>query len=49
MRVDKLEQLREVLDGHSQLLITPHNDPEPDAISAEVSMDFLVAAKFSGN
>jgi len=47
MGVDKLEQLREVLDGYSHLLIIPHNDPEPDAISAEVSMDFPVAAKFS--
>ena len=46
MGVDKLEQLREVLDGHSHLLIIPQKVPEPDAISAEVALDFPVAEIF---
>ncbi len=46
MRMDKLEQLREALDGHSNLLIIPHNDPDPDAIAAAVSLRYLVAEMY---
>ena len=41
-----LEQLRKALDGHSQLLIIPHNDPDPDAIAAAIGLDYLVREKF---
>ena len=44
--MDKLEQLREVLYGHSQLLIIPHNDPDPDAIASAVGLQYLVAEMF---
>ena len=39
---DKLRQLYEALDGHAQLLIIPHNDPDPDAIAAAVGLGYLV-------
>lgn len=40
--MDKLEQLHESLDGHSNLLIIPHNDPDPDAIASAVALRYLV-------
>ena len=44
--MDKLERLREVLDGQSQLLIIPHNDPDPDAIATAVGLRYLVTEMF---
>lgn len=42
--VDKrLEDLRQALEGQSQLLIIPHNDPDPDAIAASVGLRYLVS------
>jgi nanoRNase/pAp phosphatase (c-di-AMP/oligoRNAs hydrolase) len=41
--MDKLEQLLKVLDGHSKLLIIPHNDPDPDSIATSVALRHLVA------
>lgn len=38
----RLEELHQALDGHSQLLIIPHNDPDPDAIAASVGLRYLV-------
>lgn len=46
MMKDKLEQLRKVLDGQSQLMIIPHNDPDPDAIAAAVGLKYLVTTVF---
>jgi nanoRNase/pAp phosphatase (c-di-AMP/oligoRNAs hydrolase) len=46
MVMEKLEQLREALDDHSQLLIIPHNDPDPDAIASSVGLRYLVAEMF---
>lgn len=46
MMMDKLDQLRETLDGHSQLLIIPHNDPDPDAIASAIGLRYLVAEMF---
>jgi nanoRNase/pAp phosphatase (c-di-AMP/oligoRNAs hydrolase) len=41
--MDKLKQLHEVLDGHTRLLIIPHNDPDPDAIAASLGLRYLAA------
>ena len=43
MMMDKLDQLRETLDGYSQLLIIPHNDPDPDAIASAMGLRYLVS------
>lgn len=43
---DHIQKLRETLDDHSQLLIIPHNDPDPDAIAAAVGLRYLVSEKF---
>jgi nanoRNase/pAp phosphatase (c-di-AMP/oligoRNAs hydrolase) len=45
MKAD-LDNLREILEGHSQLLIIPHNDPDPDAIATAVGLHYLVAMLF---
>lgn len=42
-KMDKLEQLHEVLDGHTKLLVIPHNDPDPDAIAASLGLRYLAA------
>ena len=44
--MEKLEQLAKILDGHSKLLIIPHNDPDPDAIAAAEGLRYLVAEMF---
>jgi nanoRNase/pAp phosphatase (c-di-AMP/oligoRNAs hydrolase) len=41
--MEKLEQLHDVLDGHTRLLIIPHNDPDPDAIAASLGLRYLAA------
>jgi nanoRNase/pAp phosphatase (c-di-AMP/oligoRNAs hydrolase) len=37
-----LNYLREALDGCTDLLIIPHNDPDPDAIAAAIGLRYLV-------
>jgi nanoRNase/pAp phosphatase (c-di-AMP/oligoRNAs hydrolase) len=44
--MDKLDQLRDALEGQKKLLILPHNDPDPDAIASAVSLRYLVAEMF---
>lgn len=44
--IEALKKLHEALDGQSQLLILPHNDPDPDAIAAATGLDYLVREKF---
>lgn len=39
------DTLKQVLQGHSDILILPHNDPDPDAIAAAVGLSFLVAGR----
>lgn len=42
----RIESLEAVLNGHSQLLIIPHNDPDPDAIAAAIGLRYLVEEKW---
>jgi nanoRNase/pAp phosphatase (c-di-AMP/oligoRNAs hydrolase) len=42
---DRLKRLFETLDGCPELLIVPHNDPDPDAIATAVALRFLVREK----
>jgi nanoRNase/pAp phosphatase (c-di-AMP/oligoRNAs hydrolase) len=44
--MDNLYNLRDTLDGYSELLIIPHNDPDPDAIAAAMGLRYLVATQF---
>jgi nanoRNase/pAp phosphatase (c-di-AMP/oligoRNAs hydrolase) len=41
-----LDKLSSVLKDEDQLLIIPHNDPDPDAIAAAVGLRYLAAQKF---
>ncbi len=43
---DIIDKLSEALNGHSQLLIIPHNDPDPDAIAAAIGLRYLVSEVF---
>ncbi|MGB7053759.1 MAG: DHH family phosphoesterase [bacterium] len=43
---DHLDKLQIILNDHSQLLIIPHNDPDPDAIAAAVGLRYLVTEMF---
>ena len=45
MKIANLEKLHEVLHGRKQLLILPHNDPDPDAIASAVALRFLATEK----
>ena len=40
------DKLYQALDGYSQLLIIPHNDPDPDAIATSVGLRYLVFELF---
>ena len=42
----KLAQLHAALFGCTQLLIIPHNDPDPDAIASTQGLCYLVSEKF---
>ena len=41
----EIDQLLGALKGHDQLLIMPHNDPDPDAIAAAVGLQYLVTER----
>jgi nanoRNase/pAp phosphatase (c-di-AMP/oligoRNAs hydrolase) len=41
-----IERLQKSLEGCTQLLIIPHNDPDPDAIATAVGLRYLVATKY---
>jgi len=45
--MEKLKSLREALENYSELLIIPHNDPDPDAIAAAVGLRYLVKKIFN--
>jgi nanoRNase/pAp phosphatase (c-di-AMP/oligoRNAs hydrolase) len=44
--MNKFSHLREALGSCTELLITPHNDPDPDAIAAAVGLQYLVKEMF---
>ena len=46
MTIDKLIKLQQVLSGYENILILPHNDPDPDAIGASVGLRYLLMEKF---
>jgi nanoRNase/pAp phosphatase (c-di-AMP/oligoRNAs hydrolase) len=43
---DQLEKLHQALKGSTQLLILPHNDPDPDAIATALGLRYLAAEKW---
>jgi nanoRNase/pAp phosphatase (c-di-AMP/oligoRNAs hydrolase) len=43
---ERLDALFEGVGGASDLLILPHNDPDPDAIGAAMALRYLVAEKW---
>jgi nanoRNase/pAp phosphatase (c-di-AMP/oligoRNAs hydrolase) len=45
MLEERLEQLIEALDGAHNVLILPHNNPDPDAIASAVALRYLLAQK----
>jgi nanoRNase/pAp phosphatase (c-di-AMP/oligoRNAs hydrolase) len=40
---DRLAQLLQAMEGRSEILILPHNDPDPDAIASAVALRHLLA------
>ena len=44
--MNNIEQLQKVLDGYTKLQIVPHNDPDPDAIAAAVTLSYLINKAF---
>ena len=44
--MEKLLNLYKALEGNNQLLIIPHNDPDPDAIASSVGLRYLVLEKY---
>jgi nanoRNase/pAp phosphatase (c-di-AMP/oligoRNAs hydrolase) len=42
---DRLAQLLQSVEGASEILILPHNDPDPDAIASAVALRHLLAKK----
>lgn len=43
---DQLDKLHKVLKDSAQLLILPHNDPDPDAIATALGLRYLAAEKW---
>ncbi|NIV29473.1 MAG: bifunctional oligoribonuclease/PAP phosphatase NrnA, partial [Anaerolineae bacterium] len=44
---DRLAQLLQSVEGTGEILILPHNDPDPDAIASAVALCHLLAEKAS--
>jgi nanoRNase/pAp phosphatase (c-di-AMP/oligoRNAs hydrolase) len=42
---ERLEQLAQAVGGARELLILPHNDPDPDAIASALALRYLLAAR----
>ena len=47
MSNDRLNSLLEAVDGMDNLLILPHNDPDPDAIASAAALGYLLAEKLN--
>ena len=45
MTQERLEQLLRAAEGASDILILPHNDPDPDAIASAVALRYLLVEK----
>jgi len=45
MSEERLHSLLEAADGADELLILPHNNPDPDAIASAVALRYLLAKK----
>ncbi len=45
MSKERLEHLLDTVHGLDQLIIFPHNDPDPDAIASAVALRYLLAEK----
>jgi nanoRNase/pAp phosphatase (c-di-AMP/oligoRNAs hydrolase) len=43
MTQERVESLLQVVEPHEQVLILPHNDPDPDAIASAVALRHLLA------
>ncbi len=46
MSVERLERLAAAVRGQADLLIVPHNDPDPDAIASAVALSYLLREAF---
>jgi nanoRNase/pAp phosphatase (c-di-AMP/oligoRNAs hydrolase) len=46
MSPEKLEHIFEAVQGADNVLILPHNDPDPDAIASAVGLAFLLAEQY---
>jgi nanoRNase/pAp phosphatase (c-di-AMP/oligoRNAs hydrolase) len=46
MENNYLERLEKVLRGYQQVMILPHNDPDPDALAAAAGLSFLLMEKY---
>lgn len=44
---EQLKALAKVLDGTREVLIIPHNDPDPDAMASAVALRYLLSELFS--
>ena len=42
---DRLARLLQAVEGTGEILILPHNDPDPDAIASSVALRHLLAEK----
>lgn len=42
---DRLRQLLQLVEGAGEILILPHNDPDPDAIASALALRYLLAEK----
>lgn len=46
MTTDQIAAMQATLQGHREVLIFPHNDPDPDAIASAVALRYLLVHKF---
>ena len=42
---DRLARLLQAVEGAGEILILPHNDPDPDAIASSVALCHLLTEK----